>query len=105
MLPASPLCDATSQRHAVLKLDFTFTPGVTYQAEFEVPFLREESLMTDREPGETDLESDTDDLISHYLNQGGVGHLELPGVFLKHRRHLDLHIPKPGGGASLWPIH
>lgn len=40
-----------------------------------------------------------------FLNQGGVGHLELPGVFLKHWRYPDLHIPKPGGGASLWPIH
>lgn len=46
-----------------------------------------------------------DDPIGCYLDQGGVGHLELSGVFLKHRRHLDLHIPKPGGGASLWSVH
>lgn len=54
---------------------------------------------------ETGLESNLDDLISHYLDQGGVRHLELSGVFLKHWRHLDFHIPKPGGGASLWSIH
>lgn len=85
-------------------LGFIFTPGVTYQAEPEVPFLKGESLMKHRKPGKH-LESDMDDPIGPYLDQGRVGHLELSGVFLKHRRHLDLHIPKPGGGASLWPIH